>query len=1430
MAKKDGFKIGALYPRLSNGEPNLILASDLKLRTTGKKDVIYTAKDEGKRKLKASLNITTDPVFVGGVDDYINSFYVPQLSAKSNKNSIFTGVFSNVTGKWAKQARNKSISSLLEIGYIGPGSEHAATNDDYWNANGNEDDPYWSAINDLSNYAPTKLWANYANGQQVQSRFDVDALLQNLDPANSHPDLWYPSLLYTYGTEQQGTSYPGPVLMIEPGTDIQLGFNNKLAIPGLSEQQAQQATLVPVSTYGNSASDGLGGSTSLNYHLHGSHTNPGGFGDNVVARYTTGQSWTTDINIPDDHGQGSYWYHPHYHPSVNQQVYGGLSGFLQIGDPLSKIPAFKNTPRSLAVLKSMDLEVDPVSGELLLGSHANLGGVANRMTMVTVNGTFQPSVDAGKGGWQALTLSNQSNQAYYNVALINTSATGEQTQLPIYLFGEDGHQYPQIRSVTGTLGSDVQKDGSIRYSQADNLISLPPGKRVDLLFKLPEGTTELASLYSFENDDGSEYKIDNMGGYPDLSSENQGLQTKNSGAGPLASFTVNQGRAAQSQAELNREIRQANKGIDVQNIKPTTEQRDYDPTKVPSVNLFSKRKGKEEWKPIRKREFSWTKGTLVGPEDEWDAPTQDLLADYTAENDGAVYERYTGLPVGSPGVENWLGYENPFLINDHVFPNAPLIITQLGTLEEWDLLNWSINNPTKYIGHPFHIHINDYQVKDSDTELLKKRNLEDVTMLNSSGYDFVDDKGNRLSQAPLRGEFISIPEALEPGALKSLATWGANSQTVRMLFQDYLGTYVFHCHILPHEDAGMMQVVTVVENTDSSWLIASEGFKQNNRGIELKLAQDFSPRELNPQKRSGEQWQRVQVGDLSDDFVQDVVLSSSSKGSGLVQIFDGSELLADKTKLLSSLKPYQRSSLAPWAFAEDFSGDGKKDLVTLGFATNRGNSVDLNELRLKAWTSTKQEQLWEEQFSFDPFDSITAEGFHGEHSLEEKPNLDINQVSTTMADMNLDNFQDVVLSYATTQGLRIVVLDGAALSLQYQTGNVEGGYLPNSNVLADALLIDPSLSDLSKVVLTAGFNSYAQSAIENVVVTTQSPKGSQQFTLQLNAGHFIATSKPGTEQDHSHHGGSGGNHSEKLVNLRHDSMPMQLVEELALPDGIQAVTPVIAGARGVGATLVGDQIVVAQGNGANGNPSSSNSLTNTSQQLVIDSADLLKVTRDDLTGIVTSELNSTFTPEQVRARNQLTALTYQAYAGGSLWPSGQASLAAEILGEGQSAGDLAETLVSAPGYSSDVEQYYGGSLADLSVDAIVNGATRSLYQRRAKRSEIRYWQQQVNEGLEQTLLPLAILQNTSGKDRYRVGLLSAAAAWNQAQWGTTANISGSFGQGLAADMGRFDRLEQQLAGIGTLDSWQDAQQAFNAYTQSALNQLDGTPVSKSGFF
>ena len=44
-----------------------------------------------------------------------------------------------------------------------------------------------------------------------------------------------------------------------------------------------------------------------------------------------------------------------------------------------------------------------------------------------------------------------------------------------------------------------------------------------------------------------------------------------------------------------------------------------------------------------------------------------------------------------------------------MFSNAPLVVSQLGTIEEWSF-ELELSFPWKYVGHPFHIHINDYQV------------------------------------------------------------------------------------------------------------------------------------------------------------------------------------------------------------------------------------------------------------------------------------------------------------------------------------------------------------------------------------------------------------------------------------------------------------------------------------------------------------------------------------------------------------------------------------------------------------------------------------------------------------------------------------------------------------------------------------------------
>ncbi|HWV22617.1 MAG TPA: multicopper oxidase family protein [Thermomicrobiales bacterium] len=89
---------------------------------------------------------------------------------------------------------------------------------------------------------------------------------------------------------------------------------------------------------------------------------------------------------------------------------------------------------------------------------------------------------------------------------------------------------------------------------------------------------------------------------------------------------------------------------------------------------------------------------------------------------------------------------------------------KLGALEEWTIYNDSST------WHPFHIHINDFQVVAINGEPYEALSMEDTVSLPAFG-----------------------------------------SVTIRSRFLDFTGKYVYHCHILFHEDNGMMGIVEVVE-------------------------------------------------------------------------------------------------------------------------------------------------------------------------------------------------------------------------------------------------------------------------------------------------------------------------------------------------------------------------------------------------------------------------------------------------------------------------------------------------------------------------------------------------------------------------------------------------------------------------------------------
>ncbi len=130
------------------------------------------------------------------------------------------------------------------------------------------------------------------------------------------------------------------------------------------------------------------------------------------------------------------------------------------------------------------------------------------------------------------------------------------------------------------------------------------------------------------------------------------------------------------------------------------------------------------------------------------------------------FEDLTGLPVDNirittfeePGAPLYLAIDGKHFDADRVDQTV-----KLGALEEWVVRNTSSH------WHPFHIHVNDFQVISVDGVPVRSYGWQDTVPL-----------------AP-------------------------NSETMmRMRFDDFDGKFVYHCHILSHEDFGMMAVVEVV--------------------------------------------------------------------------------------------------------------------------------------------------------------------------------------------------------------------------------------------------------------------------------------------------------------------------------------------------------------------------------------------------------------------------------------------------------------------------------------------------------------------------------------------------------------------------------------------------------------------------------------------
>jgi L-ascorbate oxidase len=67
-----------------------------------------------------------------------------------------------------------------------------------------------------------------------------------------------------------------------------------------------------------------------NLHAHGLWVSPAGNSDNVLLSINPGVQFQYEYNVPPDHPAGTFWYHAHHHGSTALQVSSGIAGALII--------------------------------------------------------------------------------------------------------------------------------------------------------------------------------------------------------------------------------------------------------------------------------------------------------------------------------------------------------------------------------------------------------------------------------------------------------------------------------------------------------------------------------------------------------------------------------------------------------------------------------------------------------------------------------------------------------------------------------------------------------------------------------------------------------------------------------------------------------------------------------------------------------------------------------------------------------------------------------------------------------------------------------------------------------------------------------------------------------------------------------------------
>ena len=284
------------------------------------------------------------------------------------------------------------------------------------------------------------------------------------------------------------TGLESPTLRVNPGDLLTIHFQNDLpAAPaaGVSDNMAgMRMTLASPTTSASSACNGVMTATATNIHFHGTNAAPVCGQDEVVhTLIQPGQSFSYNVQIPQNEPPGLYWYHPHPHGFSEGQVQGGATGALIVEGLQNVDPALAGLPERTFVLRD----------QLLPASEAN---------------------DANIPAWDISINYVPVTYPSYTPAVIQTEPA-QQELWRVVNSGADtifNLQYlvngtPQPMQVVAIDGYPIASGSSGQTSETETSIFLGPGARAEFVVTTPKAG-EQAQLATQNWDTGPDGDFD----------------------------------------------------------------------------------------------------------------------------------------------------------------------------------------------------------------------------------------------------------------------------------------------------------------------------------------------------------------------------------------------------------------------------------------------------------------------------------------------------------------------------------------------------------------------------------------------------------------------------------------------------------------------------------------------------------------------------------------------------------------------------------------------------------------------------------------------------------------------------------------------------------------------------------------------------------